>query len=84
MRAGPTSGTSTTAVTIDTNGTSTTTNNVALGTGHVKAFIFVIAMVAGMGIFEVAERKWGTRSKTTAAATHPHPPVHPRPRARKG
>lgn len=33
----PTSGTSTTAVTIDTDGTPSTTNNVALGTGHVKA-----------------------------------------------
>lgn len=37
LRAGPTSGTSTTAITLDTNGTCSTTNNVALGTGHVKA-----------------------------------------------
>ncbi len=37
LRAGPTSGTSTTAITLDVTGTCTTTNNVALGTGHVKA-----------------------------------------------
>ena len=36
---------------------------VALGTGHVKAFIFVIAMIAGMAIFEVAERKLGAHAK---------------------
>ena len=39
LRAGPTSGTSTTAITLDTNGTSSTTNNVALGTGHIKAMV---------------------------------------------
>lgn len=39
LRAGPSSGTSTTAITLDTTGTSTVTNNVALGTGHVKAIV---------------------------------------------
>jgi hypothetical protein len=39
LRAGPTSGTSTTAITLDTTGTCSTTNNVALGTGHVKAIV---------------------------------------------
>ena len=43
---------------------------VALGTGHVKAFIFVIAMIAGMAIFEVAERKLGAHG-TTASARRP-------------
>jgi hypothetical protein len=37
LRAAPTSGTSTTAVTLTTNGATATTNNVALGTGHIKA-----------------------------------------------
>lgn len=37
LRAGPTGGNSTTAITLDVNGTCSTTNNVALGTGHVKA-----------------------------------------------
>ena len=32
---------------------------VALGTGHVKAFIFVVAMIAGMAIYEFANRKRG-------------------------
>jgi N4-gp56 family major capsid protein len=39
LRAGPESGTSTTAITLDTAGTCTTTNNVAMGTGHVKAIV---------------------------------------------
>ena len=39
LRVGPSSGTSTTAITLDTNGTSSVTNNVALGTGHVKAVV---------------------------------------------
>lgn len=30
---------------------------VALGTGQVKALVFVIAMLAGMGIFELLERR---------------------------
>ncbi|MBW3099252.1 hypothetical protein [Pseudohoeflea coraliihabitans] len=37
LRVAPTSGTSTTAVTLTTNGATATTNNVALGSGHVKA-----------------------------------------------
>jgi hypothetical protein len=37
LRVAPTSGTSTTAVTLTTNGATATTNNVALGTGHIKA-----------------------------------------------
>lgn len=37
LRVAPTSGTSTTAITVTTNGATATTNNVALGTGHVKA-----------------------------------------------
>jgi hypothetical protein len=39
LRCGPTGGTSTTAITLDTNGTCSTTNNVAMGTGHVKAVV---------------------------------------------
>lgn len=37
LRVAPTSGTSTTAVTLTTNNATATTNNVELGTGHVKA-----------------------------------------------
>jgi len=37
LRAAPTGGNSATAITLDTNGTCSTTNNLALGTGHVKA-----------------------------------------------
>ena len=39
---------------------------VALGQGHVKAFIFVVAMLAGMGLFEWLERRQAAR--TVAAA----------------
>ena len=39
LRAEPSSGTSTTAINLDTTGTATATNNVALGTGHVKAIV---------------------------------------------
>lgn len=39
LRVAPQSGNSTTAITLDTNGTCSTTNNVALGTGHVKAIV---------------------------------------------
>jgi hypothetical protein len=39
LRAAPTSGNNTTAVTVDTAGTCTTTNNLAMGTGHVKAIV---------------------------------------------
>jgi N4-gp56 family major capsid protein len=37
LRAAPSSGNSATAITLDTNGTCSTTNNLALGVGHVKA-----------------------------------------------
>lgn len=37
LRAAPTSGTSTTAITMTENASTATTNNVAMGTGHVKA-----------------------------------------------
>lgn len=39
LRAAPTGGTSATAVTIDTNGVCSTTNNLALNTGHIKAIV---------------------------------------------
>jgi N4-gp56 family major capsid protein len=42
LRVAPTSGTSTTAVTLTTNGATATTNNVALGKGHVKAIVDVM------------------------------------------
>lgn len=42
LRAAPTSGTSTTAITLDTNGTCSTTNNVELRTGHTKAIVDVM------------------------------------------
>jgi N4-gp56 family major capsid protein len=39
LRVEPSSGTSTTAINLDTSGTATVTNNVSLGTGHVKAIV---------------------------------------------
>lgn len=39
LRAAPTGGTSTTAVTVTENASTATTNNVALGSGHVKAIV---------------------------------------------
>ena len=62
---------------------------VALGTGHVKAFIFVIAMLAGMGIFELVERKRGRVSLHPAPAVpvaraHAADALHAHKRARKG
>ena len=39
LRAAPTGGNSTTSVTVSENGTTGVTNNVALGTGHVKAIV---------------------------------------------
>ncbi len=39
LRAAPTGGTSTTSVTLTENGTTGTTNDVAMGTGHVKAIV---------------------------------------------
>jgi uncharacterized membrane protein YedE/YeeE len=42
---------------------------VALGTGHAKALAFVAAMVAGMAIFELAERTRGpVRERPDAAS----------------
>lgn len=59
---------------------------VALGTGHVKAFIFVVAMIAGMAIYEFAERK--RAQKTADALPHAHAHEHhhagARHRGRKG
>ena len=42
LRAAPTSGTSTTAVTLTTNSATATTNNVALRTGHTKAIVDIM------------------------------------------
>jgi uncharacterized protein len=59
---------------------------VALGTGHVKAFIFVVAMVAGMALYEFAEGK--RAQKSAGALPHARTPEHghagPKHRARKG
>ncbi len=59
---------------------------VGLGTGHVKAFIFVIAMLAGMAIYEFLERKRTHQAAAVAAQIRAHPQEHPghRHRARKG
>lgn len=42
LRAAPTSGTDTAAITLTTNGATATTNNVALGTGHVKSIVDIM------------------------------------------
>jgi hypothetical protein len=39
LRAEPASGNSATAINLDTNGTASVTNNLALGTGHIKALV---------------------------------------------
>jgi uncharacterized membrane protein YedE/YeeE len=39
---------------------------VALGTGQVKAVIFVLAMLAGMGVFELLEQRRATLALRTA------------------
>lgn len=39
LRAEPSGGTSPTAINLDTNGTASVTNNLALGTGHIKAMV---------------------------------------------
>ena len=62
---------------------------VALGTGHVKAFIFVIAMLAGMAIFELIERRRARVSGHAApplsmARTHAADAMHSPKRVRKG
>lgn len=53
---------------------------VALGAGHVKAFIFVIAMFAGMGLYEFAERR--RTQKPAAATAHAHAHAHAHQAAR--
>jgi uncharacterized membrane protein YedE/YeeE len=59
---------------------------VALGSGHVKAFLFVVAMLAGMGIYELLERRRANAGDAGAAGAarkaHPHG-AHPAPAARK-
>jgi uncharacterized membrane protein YedE/YeeE len=51
---------------------------VALGTGHVKAFLFVIAMIAGMGIYELIERRRAKGTGDTGARkAHGHDAHHP-------
>jgi uncharacterized membrane protein YedE/YeeE len=40
---------------------------VALGTGQVKAVVFVLAMLAGMGVFEWLERRRSRRGRLSAA-----------------
>jgi uncharacterized membrane protein YedE/YeeE len=52
---------------------------VALGTGHVKAFLFVVAMLGGMGIYELIERR---RAKGAADARGT--PAHDAHRAHGG
>lgn len=39
---------------------------VALGTGQAKAFVFVLAMLAGMGVFEVLEQRRARRAPSAA------------------
>ena len=39
---------------------------VAFGMGESKAVVFVVAMLAGMGVFEVLERRGGVREPTEA------------------
>lgn len=58
---------------------------VALGTGHVKAFIFVVAMIAGMAIYEYAERKRAQRTAgaSSHARAHDHEHAGARHRSRK-
>jgi uncharacterized membrane protein YedE/YeeE len=50
---------------------------VALGQGHVKAFIFFVAMLAGMGIFELIEQRKSARvAQAAARAAHGHAHAH--------
>lgn len=59
---------------------------VALGTGHVKAFIFVVAMIAGMGIYEFAEGKRAQKAAGDShhARAHEHEHAGGKHRAKKG
>jgi len=43
---------------------------VALGTGQVKALVFVLAMLAGMGVFELLERRRSARALGAKAGSH--------------
>ena len=43
---------------------------VALGTGQVKALVFVLAMLAGMGVFELLERRRFARALGAKAGGH--------------
>lgn len=46
---------------------------VVLGQGHVKAFVFVVAMLAGMGIFEFFEHRKNVRATSPGArGAHGH------------
>jgi N4-gp56 family major capsid protein len=66
LRVAPTSGTSTTAVTLDTAGTCTTTNNLALGTGHVKA---IVDLMKERNIPPVAADDYGCITHVTTLRT---------------
>jgi len=66
LTVAPASGTSTTAVTLETTGTCTVTNNVAMRNGHVKAIVDImkernIPMFNGQDYFSVA---WPTTYRT--------------------
>jgi uncharacterized membrane protein YedE/YeeE len=55
---------------------------VALGTGHVKAFIFVVALIGGMGIYEFAERRRAQKAAREPSHTHSHAHEHSRAKHR--
>jgi uncharacterized membrane protein YedE/YeeE len=59
---------------------------VALGTGHVKAFMFVISMIAGMGIYEFIEhrRAAGGEARKSHGVDHAHPKGSQRLRRERG
>ena len=66
LTVAPAAGTSTTAVTLETTGTCTVTNNVAMGNGHVKAIVDImkernIPMFDGSDYFAIA---WPTTYRT--------------------
>ena len=48
---------------------------VLLGSGRVKGFIFVVAMLLGMGLYEIIERA-RERQAARAEQARLHPPVH--------
>jgi len=62
---------------------------VALGTGHVKAFMFVVSMLAGMGIYEFIEHRRAAAESRHArggihGADHAHAKGHHRLRRERG